>query len=98
MNLKSRGIVFRIINRLSSYVAPGYGSCGCCGGHWNIVEMHVTRYAHNMSFIALCEACWRKLTPEERVGYYIQELESLGAFPAESERPRTIIGAVMMGK
>ena len=66
----------------SHRVAPGYGGCLRCHTSWGIVEGHsTTLYMHSTYYggvvgcqgcFPLCEACWRDLSPAERLPYYQQ--------------------------
>ncbi len=70
-HLKSRGLLFHVCNLLSKVLTPDYSSCGCCGGHWNVVQEHTTRCSDYEGCFPLCEHCWQKLeTPEARLPYY----------------------------
>ena len=52
------------------------GSCGRCKTTWDFVQNHVTSYYPKdcawprYLCSALCEKCWRELTPDERLPYY----------------------------
>lgn len=55
---------------LSSILNPSYGTCGKCGMPWNKVKYHITNYTISNGCFPLCEECWQKLTPKERLPYY----------------------------
>lgn len=58
------------IGRVSALLAPGYGHCQRCRTNWRFVRYHITDYGIAEGVFALCEKCWTKLTPQERVRYY----------------------------
>lgn len=72
------GIVSRAMN-------PGLSECGRCGMSWGWTDGHATWYAapeskqkvgHGLivyvgsGCFPLCEHCWSRLTPKERLPYY----------------------------
>ena len=54
----------------------GYGGCGRCGDTWDWKESHTTWFDEiegvGEGCSPLCEACWDKLPPEQRLPYYEQ--------------------------
>lgn len=54
----------------------GYGACYRCGDSWYWKEQHITTFNTSESGASgcfpLCEECWRQLTPEERLPYYVR--------------------------
>ena len=51
---------------------PGYSSCGRCLTSWPFVPAHTTMFGTHSGIFALCEMCWRELTPRQRLPYYRQ--------------------------
>lgn len=60
----------QIFGRLTRLLSPGYSGCGRCGCAWRFVQEHVTNYRLALGCFPLCEWCWRRLTPQERLPYY----------------------------
>lgn len=56
----------------------GYGSCLRCGDTWNHTKCHSTWYSEESGLFPLCERCWAKLSPTERMSYYKQLLHRWG--------------------
>lgn len=88
-------------------LSPGWGCCHCCGMPWRFTEGHATNYSENSGCFPLCESCWKRLTPEERLPYYRKLLDiwingqELPGWPKEDyERTRwpLIQKAVLEGK
>ena len=52
------------------FFAPGYSHCGRCKTPWKFTKGHSTRYNGPFGCFPLCEKCWSKLTPLERLVYY----------------------------
>ncbi len=57
---------------------PGYGTCYSCGWPWPLILSHTTYYAELRGCFPLCEQCWRKLTPQQRLPHYRALWESWG--------------------
>ena len=57
------------------FLHPGYSACGRCGLTWATVEGHDTNYDNWNGCFPLCEGCWSKLTPEERLPFYRQMVD-----------------------
>src|SRR5215831_19342032 len=96
LNLKSRGLLFRVCNLLSKVFTPGYSSCGRCGGCWNVVQPHNTQYSSQWGCFPLCEQCWQDLgTPEARLPYYESLVSRTWGHPG---RWSAIREAVLRGK
>lgn len=68
-----------------SNCSHGHGHCRCCLQPWcklpgqdggEIIKgpdpYHVTPVTPSIGHFALCEGCWAKLTPEQRVPFYRQ--------------------------
>lgn len=51
-------------------VAPGYGTCKRCKMPWPFVYSHTTMWNKNNGMFPLCEHCWERLSPGERLPYY----------------------------
>lgn len=55
----------------------GYSQCGCCKRAWPLVKVHhSTEYRRGRSMFPLCEACWKELTPLQRMPYYMKLIDS----------------------
>jgi len=61
----------KLIGVLAKPFSPGFGECYRCGRTWNITRWHATRFGTGGCF-PLCEACWRELTPIQRLPYYLR--------------------------
>ena len=48
----------------------GFGECRCCGDSWAYARMHVTWFQEHHGCGPLCETCWQRLKPAERLPYY----------------------------
>jgi len=64
-------VIRAFIERL---LLPGLGYCYRCRRPWKthgigVVE-HATNYTETSGMFPLCEGCWSKLSPEERLPYY----------------------------
>lgn len=81
--------------RLERFLAPSYGYCYRCGRPWNRVEGHLTNYKKGSGCFPLCEGCWSKLHPVERLPYYdalINEwIRQLPSEVVEYDRKRNLI-------
>lgn len=62
------------IGKISNLLAPGYSHCRRCQTNWRFVTPHDTDWGWK-GCIALCEKCWRELTPEQRLPYYRSLIE-----------------------
>jgi hypothetical protein len=63
------------------------------------VRYHVTRYSDGSGCFPLCVTCWERLTPTERLPYYLRLMrvwEQQGA-PAEPDKREQITQAVLAG-
>jgi len=58
------------IGKISQFISPGYSYCGKCHTTWNFVQGHTTKYNDACGMFPLCEACWKELTPKQRLPYY----------------------------
>ncbi len=66
-------IRFRIrqfIGHIARAFSPGYSHCYRCGRPWSIAREHSTKCTETWGCFPLCEACWRELTPGDRIYYY----------------------------
>lgn len=74
MNIKLR----RIFGRITKAVFVHYSYCKCCLCTWNTVKEHITHYGiytrdkGGGGMFPLCEHCWKRLKPKERIPYYKQ--------------------------
>lgn len=58
---------------LSRMLAPNLGRCyRCKTSLWGLIqnEPHTTWYGDGAGCSPLCEPCWQKLTPDERLPFY----------------------------
>lgn len=58
------------------FLFPSYGCCGQCARPWRIVDKHLTYDSDLSGIFALCEGCWKELTPETRLPHYRKLVES----------------------
>lgn len=72
MNLR----IGRVSPTLASLLGPGYSRCRRCKTPWNWVHYHVTDYSPGHGCLPLCEKCWIELTPEQRLPFYRNLIES----------------------
>lgn len=55
----------------------GFGSCYRCGHSWAWRQPHGTQFGSGgRACFPLCEECWEQLTPEQRLPYYQQLVDS----------------------
>ena len=83
--------------------AMGFGGCSACGDTWDWKEKHVTHAPNAGAAFPLCEECFQAKTPEERLPFYDQLLDSWCAMSVESipwvNKMRPILRAeVLAGK
>jgi hypothetical protein len=52
------------------FIAPGYSTCKRCRMPWPFVKSHTTKWNKNNGMFPLCEHCWERLSPAERLPYY----------------------------
>ena len=83
----------------------GYSGCGKCGDTWNWKEPHSTIYnEYGTGCFPLCKECWQKLTPEQRLPFYMQLVDLWESQSEPPELPRlqrvreAITRAVLEGK
>ncbi len=71
-DVKSPLWIRKTIGFVSRQFDPGMGICGHCGCTWVFAKFHNTpyEYGEDNTCSTLCEACWRDLTPEQRLPYY----------------------------
>lgn len=72
-------VLCKILGSITRVVNFGFSGCARCGRTWNICKYHITYYdeveymggkAYSSGFFCLCEHCWSRLTPQERLPYY----------------------------
>jgi hypothetical protein len=51
-------------------IAPGYSACKRCKMPWAFTQGHCTKWNKNGGMFPLCEHCWERLSPSERLPYY----------------------------
>lgn len=77
------------------------GTCLCCGRHWSEVKHHVTHHSRKSGVFPLCEECWGRMSPEDRLPFYEalmiqwEQIDGYTITPAEREE---IKAAVLAGK
>src|SRR6266699_2498920 len=49
---------------------PSYGSCLCCGISWWLKGWHSTNFSDSEGCFPLCEFCWSRMTPDQRLPFY----------------------------
>jgi hypothetical protein len=88
-----------MLNKLLSKISSlyGYSSCHCCGTTWNLCKEHATPFNKNSSMFPLCETCWSKLSPEERLPYYYQLINQWGKDSITEEKIETMKKNVLNG-
>lgn len=57
-------------------VSPMYSACGRCGMPWSVTKHHETRVTEGSGIFPLCEICWKDLTPQDMMPYYMSLYES----------------------
>ena len=50
--------------------AKGSGQCAKCGDSWWWKKNRPIHFEHSLGLFLLCDRCWDKLTPLERLPYY----------------------------
>lgn len=66
-----------VVAFLFNWIFAGYSNCGCCKRTWPLVRRHhATNYSNGRAMFPLCEACWKDLTPAQRMPYYMKLLDS----------------------
>lgn len=79
-------------------VAPGYGCCKRCRMPWVFVTSHTTKLDKNHGVFPLCEHCWERLSPAERLPYYrLLWQEWHEWWPVENPTWQQIESAVLAG-
>jgi hypothetical protein len=67
----------RTVAFLFNWIFMGYSNCGCCKRAWPLVRKHhCNDYSRGRAMFPLCEACWKDLTPEQRMPYYMKLIDS----------------------
>lgn len=54
-----------LLSPVKHIIGFGYGSCKCCGFHWNMVKSHITMVDEGVGCFATCEDCWENKNEEE---------------------------------
>jgi hypothetical protein len=106
----------RIYGELLSLLLPGLGRCYRCGIPWYFphwwfgrfgTESHNTNFSPGRGCFPLCEWCWSRLTPKDRLPYYRMLMnlwvvqhrtQELGALPFPQDDWPAIQAAVLEGK
>jgi len=95
------------IGRVSQWLSPGFSWCEHCKTTWNWVWGHSTaflwckgedltpdsegRFSGGSGMFPLCELCWRELTPETRLPYYLKVNASWSPPMPESMIRRSVL-------
>jgi len=64
------------IGLLSEKMFPNLASCGRCHMSYGVETSHSTPYTKGSGCFPLCEYCWNDTTPEERLPYYMNLVDS----------------------
>jgi len=52
-------------------IEADWSKCGRCQNPWYLVKAHTTECpGRSWGMFPLCEECWQKLTPQQRLPYY----------------------------
>lgn len=84
----------RLIGATTRPFCLNFTYCGHCGRPWKMCRPHITYWNQNQGCFPLCEDCWKELTIEERVPYYIMLVNSWG----DRSNKAQILDAVWAGK
>lgn len=77
----------------------GYGRCRRCGRSWAHGDYHGTDYTERRGCFVLCEGCWARLTPQERLPFYRSWWEEQQrSYPDDARDWSLIEAAVLAGK
>lgn len=83
-------------------LSPGITTCGKCKRPWTRVKSHSTMFRGDdkdpnvrWGMFALCEDCWKTMTPEQRLPYY---LENFTKYHWEEAEWEPLKKAVLAGK
>ena len=60
----------KMFGAITQVLFPKHSGCGRCGVTCNCCQSHYTDYTPYHGCSPLCEHCWSRLTPEERLPYY----------------------------
>lgn len=89
----------QFFGHLTRLVSPSYSCCGRCRCTWRFVREHQTDYTPTAGCFPLCEWCWQRLTPQERLPYYRQLWNSWELRGSVEDRDwNAIEQAVLVGK
>lgn len=64
------------IGKISEMMFPDTASCGRCHMSFAIDVFHSTPYRMGSGCFPLCEYCWKDMSPEERLPYYMELVDS----------------------
>lgn len=77
------------------------GTCLCCGRKWGAVKPHATKHSEKSAVFPLCEECWGKMPPEDRLPFYealIIQWEQIDGYTITAAEREEIKAAVLAGK
>ena len=69
-------IVKFLLSPFKHILGLGYGSCKCCGFHWNMVEGYSIQITEHRGCFAICEDCWRSKSDKEIIDAYNKAYDS----------------------
>lgn len=67
---KRKAILYRCQSFIGTLLNPSYSCCRFCNRPWNVCKWHDTPISEGQDCFPLCEDCWSVLSPEERLPYY----------------------------
>jgi hypothetical protein len=97
----------KFIGWITRKLFPTYSYCKRCGMSWGLswVKPHSTDYRKGYGCFPLCEWCWERLTPGQRLPYYNMLIDIWYPNPdteeekaAKEEITELIRAAVIAGK
>lgn len=71
-----KSITRLLLSPLKNILGVGYGTCGCCGFHWNMVEPHTINITNDVGCFATCCDCWKNKSDEEIISAYNKMYDS----------------------
>lgn len=88
----------KIAGFFARLIFPRYSACGRCGMPWKVTKHHATRVNEWGGLFALCEKCWKDLTPQGRMPHYRKLYESWLKTGYVDMKWKDIEAAVFAGK
>src|SRR5689334_19145144 len=90
---KETTLVVAAIERLLS---PGQSVCGRCRRPWAFAKPHITIHKGGDGCFPLCQRCWDRLSPAERLPYYRELLDMWVVYNPDRERDWPLIEAAVL--